>query len=279
MFLIVVGIFAGSTGAYALLFQARPSRFLALMAVALVLSVSGYWIRTRSGDLDVVAIAPDAIALHFELPKALGLGAHAHPVVTALAGAAAGAAVVFVVALAGFITRGSLLPAMGLFAVYGAVLGLVKRRTLQRGGLVKSRSGTYYATYRRLSQAVVPVIVVAWLVVSAPDANPVPLMLIAGCLLFWVGKAFHSVWDATHTALLALYYGENSPRTVEWGLYEWLRRSRRDLELTSVTYHPERAEATVVGRFQRPDELQRDMSRLDFLKRVTLIADEEYRAS
>jgi len=35
----------------------------------------------------------------------------------------------------------------------------------------------------------------------------------------------------------------------------------------------------VVGRFQRPDELQRDMSRLDFLKRVTLIADEEYRAS
>lgn len=273
-FLIVIGLLAGSQGAYSLVFQADPGRFARMMLVALVLALTGYRIRQLAGELDLIAIEPEAIANNFELPKALGLGANASPWVTMTAGAVAGAAVVGIAGLAGFVTPGALLAAMAVFAVYGAVLAWIKRRALGRGGLVKSRDGRYYAAHRRVSQYAVPAIVVIWLVLSAPEANPLTVGLIAAGLLFWIGKGFHHVWDVSHTALLVLYYGEHSPTTIEWGLGEWLRRSRRDLEVTSVTYVPDVAEARVTGRFYRPEELERDMRRLDFLKKVTLIPDE-----
>ena len=274
-FLITVGFLAGSTGAYALIFQGNEARFGTLMAVALVLVLSGYRIRSYAGELDLVALNPGDIANHFVIPKALGLGANADPWVTAGAGAIAGAAVVIIVGLAGFVTQRALFPAIVVFAVYGALLAVVKRRALRRGGLIQNREGTYYGAHLRMSQYAVPCIVVLWLVFSAPEANPLTVGIIAAGLFFWIGKVFHYVWDVSHTALLALYYGEHSAKAIEWGLREWLVRSRRDLELKEVGYDPERAEARIVGRFYRPEELERDMRRLDFLKSVTLVPVDE----
>ena len=153
-----------------------------------------------------------------------------------------------------------------------------QRRAIRRGALIKGSDG-YYAAHRRASQIAVPAIAVTWLIASAPEANPLTLGLIVIGLLFWVGKAFHHVWDVSHTALLALVYGENGPKTIEWGLYQWLRHSRNDLELTSVMFIPDTGEAKVVGRFFRPDELEREMRRLDFLKAVTLIPEDPAGAS
>ena len=45
-------------------------------------------------------------------------------------------------------------------------------------------------------------IVVAWLIASAPEANPLTLGLIVVGLFFWLGKAFHHVWDVAHTRAL-----------------------------------------------------------------------------
>lgn len=271
LFLIGIGLLAGSSGAYHLVFYADLGLFVKRMALALVLALSGYKIREYSGELDLVAMTPEAIANYFEVPKALGLGANANPCVTAAFGAVAAAAVVGFVGLAGFITPRSLLAAVLVFAVYGAALALIKRRALRAKDLIRSRQGAYYGPHLRVSQYAVPCIVVAWLIASAPDANPLSLAFIAGGLLFWIGKAFHHVWEVTHTALLVLYYGDDSPKTIEWGLYEWLRRSRRDVEVASVTFVPEAAEARVVGRFFRPEALVQDMRRLDFLRKVTLV--------
>lgn len=271
LFLVGIGLLAATTGAYSLIFRADFGRFVTLMLIGIAVGLVGYRLRLRSGELDYVVMRPDAIANHFEIAKALGLGANASRAVTATAGALAGATIVAAVGLAGFITPGALLAAVILFAFYGAVLALVKKEALRRGALVKSGDG-YYGSYRRVSQYVVPVIVVTWLIASAPEANPVTLGLIVIGLLFWVGKAFHYVWEVTHIAILTLIYGEHRPQTIEWGLYQWLRLSRRDVDLISVTFHPEYAEAEVVGRFYRPAELEREMRRLDFLKSVKLIS-------
>lgn len=270
LFLVGIGLLAVTTGAHALIFRGEPGRFAALLLIGLGVGLVGYKLRLRVGDLDFVIMRPEAIANNFEIAKALGLGANAAPAASFLAGAGAGAAIVAAVGLAGFITANALLTAILFFAVYGGILALIKRWTLRRGGLVKGQDG-YFAAHRRVSQYAVPVIVVTWLIASAPEANPVTLGLIVVGLLFWVGKAFHHVWDVSHTALLTLIYGEHRPQTIEWGLYQWLRHSRNDLELVSVTYHPEHAAAEVVGHFYRPGELEREMRRLDFLKSVKLI--------
>lgn len=274
LLLIAVGLLSGSTGAYALIFQANAVRFFTLMTLGVVLALAGYFLRSWAGELNLVLIRPEDLANDFTIAKALGLGANAAPGVTAAAGALAGALIVLLVGLAGFITAGALLQATVLFGIYGAGLALIKRRALRRGALLRDKDGNYYAAHRRVSHWAVPVIVVAWLIASAPEANPLTLGLIVVGLFFWLGKAFHHVWDVAHTALLALIYGENGPKTIEWGLYQWLRHSRRDLALTSVSYVPERAEATVVGRFERPEELKREMRRLDFLREVVLVSDE-----
>lgn len=270
LFMVGIGLLAATTGAYSLVFRADFGRFVTLTVVGIAVGLVGYRMRLRAGDLDYVVMRPEAIANNFEIAKALGLGANAAPAVTALAGGLAGAAIIAAVGLAGFITPGALLAAVALFAAYGAVLALIKRRALRRGALIKSGDG-YYGSYRRVSQIVVPVIVVTWLIASAPEANPVTLGLIVIGLLFWVGKAFHHVWDVTHIAILTLVYGEHRPQTIEWGLYQWLRHSRRDVELVSVAFHPEKAEAEIVGRFFRPTEVEREMRKLDFLKSVRLI--------
>ncbi|HLS90862.1 MAG TPA: hypothetical protein VK101_06415, partial [Limnochordia bacterium] len=76
LLLIAVGLLSGSTGAYALIFQANAVRFFTLMTLGVVLALAGYFLRSWAGELNLVLIRPEDLANDFTIAKALGLGAN-----------------------------------------------------------------------------------------------------------------------------------------------------------------------------------------------------------
>lgn len=270
-FLVVIALIAGVSGFYQIAFRGEILLFVILMFQSMVYLLIGLRIREWSGNLNLISIRPEEIANFFEIPKAFGLGRNASPIVAFATGAAASAIIVLATGALGFITAGAWFKAVGLFAVYGGVLAIAKRRALQKGILQRQEHG-YFGAHRRISVVAVPTIVVVWVVLSAPEANPVLIATIAGGLFFWIGQLYHHLWEVLHTAMLVLIYGEHNPQTIEWGLAEWLRYTRRDARVTEVKFDETVGRVTVRGQFDRPEELRSDLLRLDFVNRVNLIA-------
>ncbi len=269
-FVFVIGFLAGSTGAYALVFQGDTLRFIILLAVGLVFIVAGLKMREATDELNLVAISPEEMAHQFELSVALGLGANAATGKSVVAGIAASALIIGSVALAGWITTQAFLPALVMIGAYGGVLALAKRRALIHGNF-STKDGRRFGAHRRLSLLAIPGITVIWLVLSAPEADPMIVAIIAAGLLWWIGAAFHRAWELLHTTILVLMYGEKNPQTIRWGLHEWLRYTRADARVDDVTYETE-GHVKVWGDFDKPDELKRDLLRLDFVEKVSLLA-------
>lgn len=265
-----ISLLAGTSGVYRLVFTADVIPFIILIAQSVIYVYIGLRIRESAGGLNLVSVRPEEIASHFEIPKAFGLGRHATIPITFCAGAAASAAIIVLTGLLGFITARALLLAIAVFALYGGLLALAKRRWLRKGKLRRQQDG-YVAAHRRISVIAVPTIVVVWAVATLPEANPGLLAVIMLGLLFWIGQLYHHLWEVLHTGLLALFYGENDTKTIEWGLMEWLRYTRRDVEAIAVDYDPQEERVRVIGHFTRPDDLRSDLLRLDFIKRVHLV--------
>lgn len=266
-FLIAIGFLACVGGTYVALGGGSSGRILYLYAIGAGLLAGGYWMRAAGSEGDLVGVEPGEIEHDFRIAIAYGLGAHAPPAAVAGAGAAAAAAVVLVVALLGFISPGAFVWALLLFGAYGAVLGLLKRAALRRGAFVV-RNGKRYGAHRRVSVYVVPAIVIAWLVATAPEVNGAIVLIVALVLLAWIGGPFHHLWEVFHIAALVLLYGEHSKRTTEWGLIEWFRYVRPADSVRSLEYDPESKRLAVEGEIRDPDEFARAVGRLDFVSGV-----------
>ena len=262
-FIVVIGFLSGATAVYALIFGNNFVRFAILFPIGLVLVVVGIKMRARGSEQRIVGVQPEEIANDFSVAKAIGLGAHASPAASAAAGAIAGALVVIGVNIAGMMTARALPLALLIFALFGAALALMKRKGLQDGRFY-IKNGRRFGPQRRLSQILIPVLTVSWLVLSAPEADPVILGLIAIGTLWWIGAAFDFAWDVLHITLLVLIYGEHATKTVEWGLREWLRHTRADARVYEVSYND--GDVLLKGEFDKPDELLRDLRKLDFVR-------------
>lgn len=270
-FVFVIGFFAGCSGAYALIFQNAPSRFAVMMGIGVVAVIAALKMREASGELNLVALTPEDMAHQFEISLALGMGAHAPAGATALAGAAAAALIVIAIAFLGWLTPSAFVVALVLFAVYGAVLALIKKNTLQKGALIV-KDGKRFGAHRRLSLIFIPVLIVVWLAASAPEIDPVIMGIIILGLLWWTGAAFHRAWELLHTTFLVLMFKEKSPRSIRWGLQEWLRYTRSEARARQVAFDDD-GSVTLYGEFDNPDELRRELLRLDFITRVNLVQE------
>jgi len=266
-FVVAVGFLACVGGTYLLLGSGTSGRIVYLYGIGAGLLALGYWLRAHGGEGDLVGVEPDEIEHDFRIAVAYGLGAHAPGAVTALAGAGASAAVVLFVALLGFISPGAFAWALLLFGAYGALLALLKKAALRRGAFVV-RNGKRYGAHRRVSVYVVPAMVIAWLVATAPEVNGAIVLAVALILLAWIGGPFHHLWEVFHTAALVLYYGEHSKQTTEWGLAEWLRYVRPADSVRSLEYDPEAKRLVVEGEIRDAQEFSRVVGRLDFVSDV-----------
>lgn len=269
-FLIVLALLAGVSGFYRLIFGFDLIRFAILAVQAVVYVYVGLRVREWAGKLNLVSVRPEEIAHHFEVSKAFALGRRASPLLAALTGAGASAVIVLSVGMLGFVSLPAVASATGLFALYGALLALIKRRSLARGVLRRHADG-YVGAHRRISVVAVPAIVVTWIALTGPESNPMLMAIIALGLFFWIGQLYHHLWEVLHTALLVLVYGEHRPQTVEWALVEWLRYTRKDATVEAVEYEASSNRVTVHGRFERPEELRSDLLKLDFVERVHLV--------
>lgn len=272
-FVFVIGFLAGSTGAYALFFQGDPLRFGILLGVALIFIIAALKMREATEELNLVAISPEDMVHQFEISVALGLGARASASKTALAGTGAAALIVIAVALAGWITDRAFLLSLVIISVYGGLLALAKQRALAQGAF-SIKDGKRFGAHRRLSVVVIPAITVVWLVLSAPEADPLILAIIALGLLWWIGAAFHRAWELVHTTILVLLYGEKNPQTIRWGLIEWLKYTRADARVRAVEF-VSGGQVTLHGEFDNPDELRRDLLRLDFVNNVRVVEERD----
>lgn len=269
-FLFTVGFLVCVSGGYAFVFGGGSFVLLfTRLALGLAILVAGFKAREASGDLELVLVDPEDLANFFEVAKAYGLGANAHPGISFLLGFAAAGLITLAFGALGLISPGALALAVGIIGLHGGLVGLFKRRSLKRGVLIK-KDGKLYGAHRRLNVYLLPVIVVVWLVVATPGADPIFLLAIAAGLLFWIGRVFHPIWEALHIAGLVLVYGENQPRTIEWGLFAWLRHSRFAARPEQVVFHG--GKVTLTGEFDRADELKRDLLRFDFIDEVEIKA-------
>lgn len=221
------------------------------------------------GGTDFVGVRPEAFASDFHIAMGYGIAAHAAPWAAAVSGALAAAAPVVAVRLLGLAATGASFGlALALFMAYGAALGLLKRRALLNGDFIHI-DGRRYGAYRRLSVFGVPVIVAAWILISGWALDPFTILLIAGVLLWWIGMAFHWLWEILQTALLALVYRPETPRTIEWGLDAWLRHGPYEIQLNEAVYAPESKEARIAGRTPHRAAIESDLLRFGFVKSVT----------
>lgn len=262
-FVVAIGFLYGVTAVYALIFEGNPVRFAVYFPAGLVIVVAGIKMRERGHSRRIVGVQPEEIASDFAVAKAIGLGAHAPAGISAAAGALAGALIVLAVGVAGFVTVRALPVAVAVFALLGAALALAKRKGLAEGRFYV-KGGRRYGPQRRLSRILVPLLAVVWLVLSAPEADPVILALFAAGTLWWIGLAFDYAWDVLHIALLALFLGEYAPRTVEWGVMEWARHTRADARVSEVSFKD--GDLVLKGEFEKPDEFLQELRKLDFVR-------------
>lgn len=268
-FVMVIGFVAGCTGTYALIFQNNAARFGLLMLLCLAAVIGGLKMREGTGEVNLVGFTTDELAAHFEIAFALGLGANAAKGKSVLAGSVAAVAVVLALALIGWISARNLWLALLLAAAYGGLLAAVKGRALRQNAFVV-KNGRRYGAHRRLNVILIPAVTVVWIVLSAPEADPAILGIIALGLFWWIGSAFHHVWELLHTTILALLYGEKNPEAIRWGLVEWLEHTRADVRVEELHYDPS-GEVRVHGEFGNPAELRRELGRLDFVTSVELL--------
>lgn len=227
---------------------------------------------TRWGEIRPHRREPDGAFADFRAAKYDGLAEAAPLWITLLAGAAAAAGVINLVAILGFIELSRLPTHLILFSLLGLLLAGVRRWTVRRERFWRLATDVRMGAHSVLAIVTVPLVPsLTAMLVPGTDMSAIWITLLVTA---WAGMAFDFAWEGLHNALLA--WGCGGPfgaPALRAGLKVWIRRET-DAEkscIERVEFDPEHGRVTVWGVFDRPDELKAKLSRLDGVRKVKLV--------
>ncbi|HHW10460.1 MAG TPA: hypothetical protein GXX29_10835 [Firmicutes bacterium] len=173
------------------------------------------------------------------------------------------------------------LPATGLFfAVYGALMGIWRKRDAAR-----RKYARLFHLVRRphsiFSFFFFPFVLILRIIFWEPGGNASGMgepdtflasMVVLLCL-FWIGMAFDYIWEALHNLILGRMIDVTSDTARRHTLHMWItcEEANSPHRLDQVDYHD--SKVIVRGWFENPAELKRKLLLLDFVKEAEVISE------